>query len=154
MRTSLTLSDCTCGKNTGYDLTKYRNYADIYNHLHDLDLGDTASLLRKVKNDNKLSPSMSRSRAFRDNRKQVIVYMFDEKDVITEEAVSEARALKMAGVTIYAAVLDRDVDTSLVGQIVSNPESSHMQVVDNSLRAGDAYVQDLYRRLCRSSNKL
>lgn len=148
VRTSLTLSDCTCGKNTGYDLAQYRNFQDVYNHLHDLDLGDTASLLRKVKSENNIWPSMTRSRAFSDGRRQVLVYMFDSNDVITEQAVAEASNMKMAGVTIYAAVLDRDVDLGLVRQIVSRPENEHMQVVANDDQSGKSYVDTLYRSLC------
>lgn len=148
VRTSLTLSDCTCGKNTGYDLTRYRNFEDVYNHLHDLDLGDTASLLRKVKLTNNIQPSMSQQFALRDRRKQVLVYMFDANDVITREAISEANKLKLAGVKIYAAVLDSNVDLSLVRQIASQPENTHVQVVSADERSARAYVDSLYRSLC------
>ena len=148
VRTSLTLSDCTCGKNTGYDLSRYRSFEDIYNHLHELDLGDTASLLRKVKADNNIMPSMSRGRAFSDSRQQVIVYMFDANDVITEQAVAEANKLKMAGVSIYAAVLDDDVDVNMVGRIVSAPVSEYMMRASNDRGSGQAFVTELYRKLC------
>ena len=142
------MSDCSCGKNTGYDLTRYRNFEDVYNHLHDLDLGDTASLLRKVREKNGITPSMSQRFALSDRRTQVLVYMFDANDVIGPEAISEAKKLKLAGVSVYAAVLSRDVDLSLVRQIVSQPENMHMQVVDNSPASSRAYVDSLYRSLC------
>lgn len=146
MRTSLTLSDCSCGKNTGYDLTRYRNFEDVYNHLHDLDLGDTASLLRKVRESNRITPSVSDRFALSDRRSQILVYMFDTNDAISPDAISEAKKLKLAGVGVYAAVLSRDVDLSLVRQIVSQPENAHMQVVDTS--SSQAYIDSLFRSLC------
>lgn len=150
VRTSLTLSDCTCGKNTGYDLSRYRNYQDIFNHLHDLNLGDTASLLRKVRSDNNIIPSMSRGHASADNRKQVLLYMFDENDVITADAISEAKKLKLAGVSVYAVMLDSNLDVRQVRKLVSSPDNQHVLVVSNDKASVDAFVDNLYNRLCKA----
>ncbi|XP_067929075.1 hemicentin-1-like [Watersipora subatra] len=149
IRTSLTLSDCSCGRNTGYDLSRYRNFEDIYNHLHDLDLGDTASLLRKVKSQNNIMPSLSRDRAFSDSRRQVLVYMFDANDYITSQAIAEANKMKLAGVTIYAAIVSTDVDMKLVSQIASAPAIEHI-LIASSKEVGNEFVTNLYEKLCGS----
>lgn len=147
MKSSLTLGDCTCGRNTGYDLSRYRNYNDILLHLDNLDLGDTASLLEKVRTTHNLRPRLTSGQAF-DRRQQVAVYFYDANDVITPDAIDEATKLKLAGVRVYAVVLDSDIDYEGVKQVVSYPSSKHLLVLNRDKSNAYNIERTLQNEIC------
>lgn len=148
VKSSLTLGDCTCGRNTGYDLSRYRNYNDILLHLDNLDLGDTASLLEKVRTTHNLVPVLTGSTSNRGRREQVAVYFYDSNHVITPQAVGEATKLKLAGVRVYVVVLDSSMNYDSVRQVVSYPASKHLLVLDRDRSNADNIERTLQEEIC------
>jgi len=119
--------------------------SEILYHLDNLDLRDTASILRRARTQNHIVPN---AHGQHNQGKQVIVLYLDANDVISEEAVREAQRLRMAGVHVNVVIMDNGPNLAMASQLASEPTNSHLWVVGDS-NSADRMLQLLKANICR-----